>query len=407
MKILYLHQYFITPGMSGGTRSFEMARRMVQAGHEVHMVTSRFDGEFTGNRWVMEEIEGIRVHWFPVRYSNSLGIVSRLVAFFRFAFAASVFASRIKADVVFATSTPLTIAIPAVVAKWRQRVPMVFEVRDLWPELPIAMGALNFPLAKTLARWLERWAYHHSARVVGLSPGMCEGVIETGFPEQHTVCIPNSCDNDRFTANPLAAEEFRNQRGWLGDRKLVVYVGTFGKINGVSYLAEIAAEMMKIDPEVRFLVVGDGAERELVEARAASLGVLNTNFFMEAPVPKEQVPVILTAATVCSSLFISLPAMWNNSANKFFDALAAGKPVMINYGGWQKDLLEEHSAGVCLPSEEPGKAAHLLSALLSDEQRLKEAGSASRTLALEHFSRDDLAATLIRTLEEVSGGRDD
>ncbi|MBZ2168417.1 glycosyltransferase family 4 protein [Marinobacter sp. F4216] len=390
--------------MSGGTRSYEMARRMVKAGHEVHMVTSCTEATDGNTGWYVEVIEGITVHWLPVEYSNSMGFGRRLWSFFQFATSAGRYAAKLGGDVVFATSTPLTIAIPAVQVSRKLQAPMVFEVRDLWPELPIAMGALKFPFAKTVAHKLERWAYKNASRVVGLSPGMCEGVIKTGYPETQTLCIPNSADVELFSVDKERGLNFRRSREWLGDRKLVVYAGTFGRINGVGYLAEIAHEMRSLDPDVRFLVVGGGAEFELVCEKAEGLGVLGRNFFMEGPLPKKDMPALLSAATVCTSLFIPLQPMWHNSANKFFDALAAGKPVMINYGGWQKDLLESYNAGISVSAESPREAAVHLKAFLNDDSRLASAGARASELAHTKFARDTLAQRLIETLESVVAG---
>jgi hypothetical protein len=155
MRIVYLHQYFVTPDMSGGTRSFEMAKRLVRAGHEVHMITSEQGDRVSGRAWRVTDEHGITVHWTSVPYSNYMGIRQRLGAFVRFAWRASARATRLGGDVIFATSTPLTISVPALVASTLRRRPFVFEVRDLWPEVPIAIGALTNPLAIRLARALE------------------------------------------------------------------------------------------------------------------------------------------------------------------------------------------------------------------------------------------------------------
>ena len=174
MKILYLHQYFKTPGMAGGTRSFEMARRLVARGHEVHVVTAR---DAPGSRvWTYTQESGIDVHWCSVPYSNHMSYSRRIRAFAKFSRLAARRAASIEADVLFATSTPLSIVLPASYAARRQRIPMVFEVRDLWPELPIAVGALKNPLAIAAARWLERFAYRKATHVVALSPGMRDDV---------------------------------------------------------------------------------------------------------------------------------------------------------------------------------------------------------------------------------------
>ena len=400
MRITYLHQYFNTPDMAGGTRSYEMARRMVAAGHTVNLIT---DGQMPSGHWTRERIDGIDVHWLPVAYDNTMSYARRLLAFTQFARMAGPYAAAIDTDVVLATSTPLTIAIPGVKASRKQRVPMVFEVRDLWPEMPIAMGALDFPLAKPLARRLERWAYDHAARIVGLSPGMCAGVAQTGYPAGKIHCIPNSADIELFDVPESHGGVFRAQRSWLGDKPLVIYAGTFGKVNGVAYLAALAHAMAPLDPDVRFLAVGSGAEVAPVRETARSLGVLDRTFFIENAVSKAEMPALFSAATVCTSLFIPLKPMWNNSANKFFDALAAGRPVAINYGGWQAELIDETGAGLVLDPENPARAAEQLHALLQDAPRLSAARAASAALAREKFARDKLAADLIAVLETAVG----
>ena len=175
MRVLYLHQYFVTPSMSGGTRSFEFARRLADAGHEVNVITANVN-RCPENSAEPEVIDGIRVHWLPVAYSNQMSYLMRIVAFFKFAVLAARQARKVGGDIVFATSTPLTIAIPGVITSRSLKIPMVFEVRDLWPEMPIAMGALRNPVSKFLARALERFAYRHSSHIIALSPGMAKGV---------------------------------------------------------------------------------------------------------------------------------------------------------------------------------------------------------------------------------------
>lgn len=401
MKILYLHQYFNTPEMSGGTRSYEMAKRLVQRGHQVEMITSlREPGE--RRDWFTTVEEGITVHWLPNAYSNHMGFAQRIGAFFRFAIAAARKAASLEGDLVFATSTPLTIALPAVWASRRLSIPMVFEVRDLWPELPIAIGAIKSKPAILAAKKLEKWAYSNSRHVIALSPGMKEGVVKTGFPAERVHVIPNSCDNELFGKENGPEDSNQNlpvDSEWLGNRQLVIYTGTFGKINGAGYLVEIAREMKKLKPDVRFLMVGDGFEGKEIEEKARTLGVLDSNLRILKQIPKRDLVPLLQRATVATSFFINLEEMWANSANKFFDALAAGRPIMINYGGWQARLLEDHGAGIVVPPDNPSKAASMLHELLNDEERLFEASKASKFLALEKFDRDLMAEKLASVLE--------
>lgn len=405
MHILYLHQYFVPPDGSGGTRSYEMARRFVRQGERVTMVTS---SAFFPKHYGFQEgttrlnIDGIDLIVIHAPYSNRLSNIARLRAFATFAFKSVVSVMRADTvDVVFATSTPLTIALPAVAAKMRHRVPLVFEVRDLWPELPIAMGALRHPGLRAAARWLERFAYRHSDRVVALSPGMRDGIVRTGFDPRSVSVVPNSCDLQLFEEASGLDNAFLEKYPHLRGRRLITYTGTFGPINGVEYLAQVAHHMAKLLPDVHFVVVGDGKQREDVEREAERLGVLHKNFSILPPVPKSMMPDVLAAATVSTSLFIDLPEMRNNSANKFFDALAAGKPVAINYGGWHADLLRETGAGVALPPGNPEEAARLMARLLETPEVLKEASRAATHLARSQFDRDLLAARLHRVLREV------
>lgn len=388
--------------MKGGTRPYEMARRMVAAGHEVHMLASRKDAEGFSHKWELEMIEGIHVHWLPVPYSNTMSYAKRIKAFFQFAMTAGKKAIEIGGDVIYASSTPLTIAIPAVKAKKKLKIPLVFEIRDLWPELPIAIGALKDPLTKTLARRLERYAYFNSEHVIALSPGMKDGVVNTGYPSEQVSVIPNSCDLELFASNVADGERFRARLPWLGDKPLVIYAGTLGHINGVSYLADLAAATKALNPDIRFLVIGEGAEFKKVERHARELGVLETNFFMMPRIAKQEMPAALSASTVCTSLFVPLKPMWANSANKFFDALAASKPVAINYGGWQQDIVENNGVGIILDPHNIDAAAVNLVNLLSDPARLKEYGAAARNVAENDYSRDILATRLIGVLEQYA-----
>lgn len=401
MKIIYIHQYFNKPSMYGGTRSYEMARRLVDWGHEVHLITSDRSGSSDKNGWYTTEESGIQVHWLPVTYSNNMGFNDRVKAFIKFAIHASFKASSLEGDVVFATSTPLTIAIPGIYASKIKGRPMVFEVRDLWPELPIAIGALQNQILINMAKWLEKSAYQNASQVVALSPGMKEGVLRTGYSQNKVHMIPNSSDLELFDVPEEEGLRFRESREWLGDRPLVIYAGTFGQINKVGYLVKVAAEMKEIAPEVRFLIVGRGAEGDQIKSLAKDLNVLNNNVFMPGKLPKAEMPALFSAADITTSLFMDLEEMWANSANKFFDGLASGTPIAINYSGWQADVLRENEAGIVLPPHDYAIAAQKLYEGLSDEDWLKTAGKNAKRLAREEYDRNMLAKKLENALKKA------
>lgn len=401
MKIIYLHQYFNTPSMYGSTRSYEMGLRLAKKGHEVHIVTTDRKGKVTKKGWKTTDEAGMSVHWYPVSYSNKMEFRERVNAFIKFACVSALKASDLKGDVVFATSTPLTIALPGIYTKWIKQIPLVFEVRDLWPELPIAIGALQNKALITLAKGLEKVTYRQSAEIVALSPGMEEGIIKTGCTKNNVHVIPNSSDIDFFNVSSRHGEKFRKSNKWLQDRPLVIYAGTFGAINDVSYLVDLAANLIKKDPEIRLLAVGRGQEWEKVKDYAIDLGVYRKNFYMMESIAKKKMPSVLSAADIATSLFIDLKEMWANSANKFFDAFASGTPIAINYGGWQANLLQEENAGLVLQPDKIEQASDKLIKKIRDEKWLKRAGANAHKIAIEQFSRDKLAEQLEDVLKKA------
>jgi len=392
MRIIYLHQYFNTLQMFGGTRSFEMARRLVAWGHEVHMITTIRE-KYISRKWSRTIEEGIKVHWLSVPYDNSMYFIDRIRAFLKYAIESAIYGCHLSGDVIFATSTPLTVALPAAYISKRKKIPLIFEVRDLWPELPIAIGTLKGPMIPP-AVWLEKFAYRNSKEIIALSPGMKEGIIRTGFPTERIHVIPNSADLEMFNVPEITGHEFRKQFNWLGNRPLVVYAGALGRINGVGYLADLASAVMTKNPDICFLVVGEGAENDKVLSIAKTNGVFERNFFMLPAIPKQKMPAVLSAADIATSLFIDLPPMWANSANKFFDALASGTPVAINYLGWQADLISGTGVGVVLDRKDFEKSSHQIIDAIEDREQLKVAGIAARELAQSRFSRDKLAKKL-------------
>lgn len=404
MRVVYIHQHFRTPAMSGGTRSYEFARRLVRRGHSVEMITARAEPRGrTRDTWNVTDEAGVRVHWCAVPYSNEMGLRARIAAFTRFAIQATRRARTLPRDVVLASSTPLTVAVPGVIAARSRGVNMVFEVRDVWPEVPIALDVLRNPLARRAALALEAWAYRNAATVIALSPDMATSV-STRFPGVELEVIPNAADTDLFgVVAERDVARFRRQRTWLGDRPLIVYAGTLGAVNNVGYVVELARWLRPLDPDIRVLVVGAGKEREEVVHLAHRRGVLDRNLFLEPPVPKRDMPALLRAADLAISSVAPVKELHANSANKVFDAFAAGCPVLINHGGWLRDVLEESGAGVSLPATDPRAAAALVAARLRDTRWLDDARAAARRLAAERFDRDQLFDRFEQVLLRAAG----
>jgi glycosyltransferase involved in cell wall biosynthesis len=363
----------------------------------VHVVTS----DPAGDRTRTSTESGIVVHWLPVPYDNAMSYRRRLWAFLGFVCRSAAVAGRLRHDLVFATSTPLTVAIPGAYAARRRRVPMVLEVRDVWPELPIAVGALRSPLSRWAAHRLEAWAYRRSAHVIALSPGMAAS-IRRRFPRVPLTVVPNSSDRDLFADADQAGAALRQATPWLQDRPLVVYAGSLGVANGVDYLARMAGRLADTDPEVRIAIIGDGKTRDEIRELAADLGVLDKNFFMLGAVSKAEVVAFFSACDLATSMFVNIRELGDNSPNKVFDAFAAGRPVAVNHGGWIAELLTATGAGLVLPPDDPAGAAIAVSAFLRDPEAVKAARVAASELARDRFDRDLLFQDFERVLTEVA-----
>jgi glycosyltransferase involved in cell wall biosynthesis len=361
----------------------------------VEMVTTSRSSSSSGD-WKLSDEAGINVHWFSLFYSNKLGYFKRLLAFFSFAYHAAKKGSKLQGDVVFATSTPLTIAIPALYISWKKSIPLVFEVRDLWPDVPIAVGVIKNPIIKYLAKFFEGYTYKKSKAVIALSDGMKGGIIKAGCEENKVFVIPNFSNRDLFSTKNNG-NEFRAERDWLKDFPLLVYTGAFGMINGITYLVDIAEQLLLLNSDVKILLIGSGKEFDLVNSRAIEKNVLNINLFIENSIKKEQLPEVLSAADLASNIVIDIPAVWNNSANKFFDALASGTPILINGRGWQAYLIRKSNAGIVTHGLSIRQAAKNIDKFLHNKIILKESSENALNLSKKYFDKNDL----VKKVEQV------
>lgn len=401
MRLIYIHQYFNRPDMSGGTRSYEFARRLVERGHSVALLTS--DRGSRDPRWRREECEGIELHVVGVPYSSRMGPMRRMLAFASFAVLAAQRAASVSGDVVLASSTPLTVSLAGRWCASHLNIPFVFEVRDLWPEVPIALGVLRHRPAIALAEKMERDAYRASRRIIALSPAMAETIVAGGVESRKVVTIPNAADVASFAVDEEFGQDLRRNLPWLGERPLVLYAGALGRVNDLARLLDVAAQVKRLDEQVRFLLVGDGAESRSLRRRAEELGLLNESVFFLAALPKARMPELYSAASVVLSCFQDSVEMRKNSANKFFDGLAAGRPVAVHYGGWQAELLRESGAGIALDPVDAKRAARQLVELLRDSAAIRRMRTASARLASERFDRELLAQRFEGVLLDAIG----
>jgi glycosyltransferase involved in cell wall biosynthesis len=406
LDVLYFHQYFATRRRSTATRSYELARRLVERGHRVtivsrdtRMLEAGREERPPGRLVARERVDGIDVLFLNVPYANRYSTPVRLASFTAFTLGAAIAgALERRPDVVFASSTPLTIGLAGLSTARIKRVPFVFEIRDLWPAVPVELGALRARPAVRSAEWLEQRLYDGAKRIVVLSEGAQRHLERRGIPPEKLVLIPNASDLDVFRPD-VVDDGFRPRHGLEG-RFVALYAGAMGRANGLDQLVDAAAALRAAgERRVVIVALGDGGERARLEQRVAELGLENLRFL--PPVAKEQLAGIVGAADVTLTIFAPYPVLETNSPNKFFDSLAAGKPVVVNLEGWLRRLVEENDAGAWVPAGNPDALATRLAVLASDPEQVEEMGRNARVLAEREFSRDLMAERLARTLEEA------
>lgn len=353
MKLLYLHQYFKFPNESGGTRSYDLATGFLNCGHNVEILTSTSDQMYrTDERWFKIEKKGLIVHYIYLPYKNEMSYSTRTKVFIKFLWFSTLKLLSLKGDAVLATSTPLTIGVPALIKKWIQKTPFIFETRDVWPEAVIAIGAIRSKLIQKFLYFLEHLIYKNASAIVPLSIDMKES-ITSRYPElvfKKIEVIENISDINRFQKGFNSKKSFLMKKIGFKPRFTILYAGAFGRVNGLDYVIELASKLFFFDPKIVFVLIGNGVEKNSILKKVTDKDLLNKNIFILESVPKQDLPQIYYESDMGSSFVIPIKELWSNSANKFFDTLAAGKPILINYEGWQKEVIKKTNIGYGLPS---------------------------------------------------------
>ncbi|MHC4158231.1 MAG: glycosyltransferase family 4 protein [Planctomycetota bacterium] len=400
MHILYIHQHFAIPKGSTGTRSYEFAQRWIKAGHKVTLISGHYDigGLQVGRRFVQRQsIEGINVVVVGTTYSNKQSFIRRIISFLCFILFSIYAGLRAKGvDVTYATSTPLTVGIPAMVLKWLKHIPFVFEVRDQWPEIPIEMGIIKNKFLIKILLCLERTIYQQSAAIVALSPGMADGIQSVLKKEKNIAIISNSCDTDVFRPD-IGGSKLRKERGW-NDKLVLLHFGAMGKANGLEFVIDVA-ERLKSNADIHFVLVGDGSEKTFLIRRVSQSGLTNVEIL--SPVPKTELPEIIAACDISMVIFANYFILEHNSANKFFDSLSAGKPILLNYSGWQKDVLEQNNAGFGCKLCDVDEFVEKVLYLNSHRDKSTKMGQNARRIAVEVYNRDKLASEALTVINSV------
>jgi glycosyltransferase involved in cell wall biosynthesis len=390
MRIIYIHQYFKTPEEGGAVRSYHLAKGLVDAGFEVELVTG-------GNQKYYDQcrIDGIKVHYLPVPYDQKFGFLKRVSSFLSFVKQTKKLLPKlVRPDILYISSTPLTTGLIGLWAKRKLALPYIFEVRDLWPEAPIQVGAIRNPLLKKFLISLEARIYRNALSLVALSPGIAEHLRKVAL-DRSVSLIPNFSDLNTFF--PQDKNENLLRKYDLKSNLTIAYTGALGQVNAVEELLDLAESAQNRQKNWQFLIMGSGSHEQKLKDLAVQKKLKNVRFIPFGS--KEKVNEVLGLADLAWISFAHLPVLKTNSPNKFFDALAAGKAILVNHKGWVHQLVKQYGLGFsCLPGKVESAFIEL-ERLESDPKALPQMQQNSRGLAEKYFSKEHAVTRLKEVID--------
>lgn len=391
MNVLILHQHFRTPEQGGALRSYFLAKALADRGDKVQVVTGSDCKSYT-----VRNIEGIEVHYMPVPYSNYFSFWKRIFAFLKFVFFvytnSKIFS---QAHICYAISVPLTVGMAAHWMLKHHGVPYIFEVGDLWPDAPIELGVIKNSYLKKRLLQMEKRIYSHASAIVALSPAIRDA-IEKKIPDKKIFVIPNMADTEYF--QPESKNISAVERLGVQDKFVIAYLGAMGFANGLEYLLWCARVCAQENLPVQFLLAGDGVERDNLKRQAKAMQLKNLSIVEFQT--RDGIHELMNVADAVFVCYRHAAILETGSPNKFFDGLAAGKLIIINFGGWIKKEIEEARCGFYVDPENPKSIIPQLKALLESGQ-LKEYQQRARQLAEEKFSRQRLTEEWLTILDQT------
>jgi glycosyltransferase involved in cell wall biosynthesis len=394
VRILYLHQYFKTPLEGGAIRSYYIAQQMIARGHEVIMITTHNHMQYK-IKWV----DGIQVHYLPVTYDNSMRFWRRILSFITFYLKALHCAKKIPAiDLVYATSTPLSVGALAYQLKKIKRWPYIFEVRDVWPEAPIQLGIIKNPLLIQLFNSLAKKIYCHADKIIALSEAMKIYIQQTGTSTPISV-VPNMSDCSFFEngIKDIALEKLYRVEG----KFVISYFGAAGYVNEMDDLYELIAYCRHRQlNQYAFLIQAKGAYYNAFKEKVEALQFDQVHLLQYSA--KDSIKNLLNVSDAVLVSFKDIAILGSNSPNKFFDALASGKLIITNTKGWIQELIEKHQIGFKYNAFQPSDFFKKLAPYSENPSLLIKIKSIGRALAEERFEVHLLTNQIIDLIENKS-----
>jgi glycosyltransferase involved in cell wall biosynthesis len=388
-------------------RVSELARRWVQLGHQVTVLTSFpnhptgvIPPEYRGKILERETWNGVDVVRVFIYAAPNKGTFLRSLSYFSFFLSSSLMGPFLtpRPDVVIATSPQFLTTLSGYVNSRLKRRPLIVEIRDLWPDSIVAVGAMkaSHPVIGLLRR-LERFIYRSSHRIVVVTRRFAQEIIARGIPEDRLKIVTNGVDLDMFRPLPHRPE-VRRKLGVEGSF-VSVYVGTIGMAHGIETILQVADKARSEYPDLLFLLVGEGARRKEVQAEAERMGLDNVRFLGQRP--RSEMPEILGAADAALVPLRDNPLFRTVLPSKMFEAMGAGIPVILGVEGESKERLEEAGAGIAVKPESADALLDAVLRLRNDPELARELGRSARSAAEREYDRNRLAEEYAEWLDRV------
>jgi colanic acid biosynthesis glycosyl transferase WcaI len=407
VRVVFLTHYFPPEIGAAQSRLSELAALLTEAGDQVTVVTpfpNYPDGViqpgYRGKRSMEEHMDEVRVLRVPTYATPNKGFLKRVLNYLFFSFSAYTALGRLgKVDVFYVQSPPLMVGIAALGMSSLKRAPFVFNVSDIWPQSAIELGALRNGVAIRLAEMLERHLYRRAARITCATPGILERLKAKGVPESKLVLLTNGVDSTTFRPGPPKSELAR-QLGLDGHR-VFLYAGTHGLSQGLDVVLEAAR--LTQNPEILYVMVGDGAHKSTLVAKAKQQSIDNVRFMPSQP--KALMPDLLNLAYASLIPLRRLDLFKSALPSKMFESMAAAKPLVAGLWGEGADLVRDANCGVVVEPEDPRALQQAVEALAGDPDAARAMGERGREYVVRHYDRRQIAATLHDVLVQAARGR--
>ncbi len=401
--ITYVSQYFVSADQPGGVRHWQHTRALARAGHRVSVVTSYVQHKertvperYRGRRVVHETEDGLDVWRTYSTPGYGSDLRSRVASYGTFAWWSAVAGARApRPDVVVASSPSLPSAAAAAAMAAGRGARFLLEVRDLWPDSAIAMGLVRDARTIALARRLEAYCYRRADRIVALTEGIREGMIDMGVSPAKITLITNGVNLEIGDSTGVRAHV-----PVPDDSFVAMYVGAHGTYSSLETVLD-AADHLRDVPRARVVLVGGGDRKPALVERARARGLDNVVF--ADPVPKREVPAWLARADVALLPYQDNPLFAGALPNKAFDYLGAGRPIVAAAPpGELTTMVARAGCGVAVPPEDGAALADAIRRLAADPEGARRMGASGRAYALEHYDRQALAARFVSVVESLA-----